>query len=179
MNWQDIPDEREKYAAYLCSREWSVKKEAVHARAEGYCERCRRNKIDAVHHLNYLRKYNEELEDLQAICNPCHEFTHGKSNFDPLNIPGSINFEAIGTGFIRCLECERRGVFDAAVLISGMSTSLICGKEHSEQTHTQVNLRCRLGHVQILTFTEDRESITTIFRHFYPPSGFEHIGGGK
>lgn len=85
-NWKDISDEREKYAAYLCSREWSVLKEAVHARAYGLCERCFTRNIDAVHHLTYARKYCERLDDLQGLCNGCHEFTHGKRDDDPREI---------------------------------------------------------------------------------------------
>jgi len=84
MNWRQIADEKEKYHAYLCSREWSEKREAVRDRADGRCERCEILPMDACHHLTYIRKYDERLEDLQAICNPCHEFTHGKSGFDPV-----------------------------------------------------------------------------------------------
>lgn len=82
-DWRSIKDDREKYAAYLCSREWSVLKKAVHERARGRCERCEINQIDAIHHLTYIRKYREDLGDLQAICNLCHGFVHGKSDFDP------------------------------------------------------------------------------------------------
>lgn len=84
MSWWNISNERERYAAYLCSREWSVKKRAIHERAGGVCERCKRNPIDAVHHKTYARKYDERLEDLEANCNGCHEFTHGKSDIDPM-----------------------------------------------------------------------------------------------
>ena len=83
MNWQDIEDDKEKYQAYLASREWCEKREAVRERAGNKCERCCLLPMDACHHLTYARKYNERLEDLQAICTPCHEFTHGKSDFDP------------------------------------------------------------------------------------------------
>lgn len=83
MDWRTITDEREKYQAYLCSAEWGVLRAAVHERAGGVCERCKRAAIDAVHHLTYKRKYAELLTDLQGICNPCHEFTHGKSKIDP------------------------------------------------------------------------------------------------
>ena len=72
--------EQERYQRYLCSREWSEKKEAVRRRSGGYCERCLVGPMDACHHLTYARKYNEDLADLQAICNGCHEFTHGKTN---------------------------------------------------------------------------------------------------
>lgn len=83
MRWQDIENEKEKYAAYLCSREWCEKREAVRERAKDKCERCHVLPMNACHHLTYKRKYNEQLEDLQAICTQCHEFTHGKIAFDP------------------------------------------------------------------------------------------------
>lgn len=81
--WQDIADDREKYAAYLCSREWSILKEAVKKRSGGLCERCRVVPGSAVHHLTYIRQYHENLDDLQHICSTCHRFTHGKSDVDP------------------------------------------------------------------------------------------------
>jgi len=82
-DWRSITDDKEKYAAYLCSREWNVLKEAVHKRAGGKCERCKVLPIAAVHHLTYERKFREELEDLAGWCQACHEFTHAKSGFDP------------------------------------------------------------------------------------------------
>ena len=119
--WQDIQNDKEKYQAYLCSREWGVLKEAVRERSGGTCERCRTLPQDATHHLTYERKYAESIDDLQAICTPCHEFTHGKSGIDPVvNMP-----------FIQWLsqqECTPwmdwrwgkswiRGVFGSGVLI--------------------------------------------------------------
>jgi len=83
MNWKRMPEGKEKYAAYLCSREWSVLKEAVKERSEGVCERCTVNKMDHVHHLTYARKYSEGIEDLQACCKQCHDFIHAKSHRDP------------------------------------------------------------------------------------------------
>lgn len=83
LDWRDIADDKEKYQAYLCSREWGELREEVRLRAGGKCERCKCNDMDAVHHLTYARKYHESLDDLQAICTGCHEFTHGKSNVDP------------------------------------------------------------------------------------------------
>jgi hypothetical protein len=64
-DWRSIADDREKYAAYLCSREWSERKEAVHARASGKCERCKVLPISAVHHLTYARKYDEPIEGVR------------------------------------------------------------------------------------------------------------------
>jgi hypothetical protein len=82
-DWKHIADDKEKYQAYLCSREWSELREAVRKRCGGTCERCRIFPMDAVHHLTYARKYKEPVDDLQAICKYCHEFTHGKIGFDP------------------------------------------------------------------------------------------------
>mgnify|MGYP001219781477 CR=1 FL=1 len=73
----------EKRLAYYCSREWSLKKKAIHARSGGMCERCDENKGEAVHHKTYARLYNEDLEDLIHLCNKCHDFQHGNSDFDP------------------------------------------------------------------------------------------------
>lgn len=77
VDWKDLPEGKEKYSAYLCSREWGLLRAAVHERAEGWCERCYIHKINAVHHLTYIRRYKEHLDDLQGICNKCHEATHG------------------------------------------------------------------------------------------------------
>lgn len=92
MDWRTITDDREKYQAYLCSREWWEKRQAVAKRADGRCERCCFLPLDAVHHLTYARKYNERLEDLQAICNPCHQYTHGRIAADPSELWSWINY---------------------------------------------------------------------------------------
>jgi hypothetical protein len=76
--------EREKYQRYLCSREWGLKREEVRKRCGGVCERCHFFPMSHVHHLTYIRKYNERPEDLQGLCEGCHEFTHGKRDRDPL-----------------------------------------------------------------------------------------------
>jgi hypothetical protein len=108
--WRNIANDKEKYQAYLCSREWGVLKEQVRERASNKCERCLMFPMNAVHHLTYVRKYNEALEDLQAICTSCHEFTHGKSDVDPCTFtmglevwPGNPKRE--GTSCICCPIC--------------------------------------------------------------------------
>jgi hypothetical protein len=101
MGWKECLDDREKYQLYLCSREWSEKREAIRRRSKGVCERCHHNDMDAVHHLTYARKYRESLDDLQAICNECHAFTHGKSNFDPvLAAPAFLFGKEIGSFYL-------------------------------------------------------------------------------
>lgn len=73
------------YHAYLASREWALLREAVRERSGGICERCGQNPQDAVHHLTYARVGHEDLEDLQAICNPCHQYLSGTADVDPAN----------------------------------------------------------------------------------------------
>jgi hypothetical protein len=86
-DWRQIKDDREKYKAYLCSREWALLRNAVRARCGGKCERCGVNDMECVHHLTYARKYDERIEDLAGWCNACHEFTHGRSDVDPKPSP--------------------------------------------------------------------------------------------
>lgn len=93
-NWQSMRDSKEKYAAYLASREWAVLKECVKGRSRGVCERCRKHPGENVHHLTYARKYAEDLNDLMHLCRQCHEFISGKSDFDP-RFHGSVVFDGI------------------------------------------------------------------------------------
>jgi hypothetical protein len=91
--WQAMPDGPEKYQAYLCSREWAERKEAVKKRCGGICERCHTNPVENIHHVTYIRKYAELLTDLAGWCKDCHAYTHGKSEFDPARYwqPASTN----------------------------------------------------------------------------------------
>lgn len=73
-----------EYYEYLASREWALLREQVRQRSGGWCERCYSRRMQACHHLTYERVGREKLEDLQAICNPCHEYVSGKSQIDPI-----------------------------------------------------------------------------------------------
>jgi 5-methylcytosine-specific restriction endonuclease McrA len=64
------------YSAYLKSPEWRALRKPVLERAGGHCEECGEETYLQVHHLNYKRVGAERLEDLRAICNPCHEGHH-------------------------------------------------------------------------------------------------------
>lgn len=74
------------YQRYLASREWALKKEQVRKRSRDKCERCKRAPYEATHHLTYERVGNERLEDLQAVCNACHEFLSAKTHVDPVEV---------------------------------------------------------------------------------------------
>lgn len=102
-DWKTETDDREKYGLYLASREWGVLKEAVHKRADGTCERCRKNPIGAVHHQTYVRKYQEKLDDLVGPCKECHAFTHGKSDKDPAAKP-VLTLDLMCHGDISCVQ---------------------------------------------------------------------------
>ncbi len=88
--WRSLPDGKEKYAAYLCSSEWGQLRRAVKERSKGQCERCRVNPVEATHHLTYARKYSERLDDLQGICNLCHDEIHGHSERRPRSVGRSV-----------------------------------------------------------------------------------------
>ncbi len=71
------------YGEYLASREWALLKEQVRLRSRGICERCQKAPYQETHHLTYGRIGHERLEDLQAVCSPCHRFVSAKSDYDP------------------------------------------------------------------------------------------------
>jgi hypothetical protein len=101
-------EDAERYQQYLCSREWAEKKNAVHERSFGRCERCGLSKAAAVHHLTYIRKYNERLEDLQNLCKACHEYIHDKSDYDPCDPPIKnikLSFAKINNNLL-CPSCD-------------------------------------------------------------------------
>jgi hypothetical protein len=74
---------RSEYHKYLASREWALKKNAVRRRSGGICERCKTSPHHATHHLTYERIGNEDLDDLIAVCNRCHQYLSGKLSYDP------------------------------------------------------------------------------------------------
>lgn len=72
------------YQAYLASREWSLLRERVRERSGNRCEHCCHARQQSVHHLTYKNLGNEDLHELLAVCEPCHEFLSGKSDHNPL-----------------------------------------------------------------------------------------------
>lgn len=90
---------RARYHAYLASPKWAKRRGHIRQRSRGICERCHAAKMDVVHHLTYARLGHEWKSDLQALCNPCHAFIHGKSLRDPRNtFPWTWLHRAAGLG---------------------------------------------------------------------------------
>lgn len=105
--------DREKRQAYYCSREWGLKKKAVHERSNGVCERCHKNPGEAVHHKTYIRLYNEPLTDLWHLCSDCHDFVHGHGDVDhtiaKINIVGTVLNFRDDAGYYVCPDASLRG----------------------------------------------------------------------
>ena len=66
------------YKAYINSEAWKEKRKQVLIRSNG-CYVCEtKNKIIHVHHKTYKRLGSENLEDLVALCEDCHNKLHKK-----------------------------------------------------------------------------------------------------
>jgi len=89
------------YQEYMASREWGKLVHTVRQRANGECERCYLGPHKHTHHLTYERLGAERLEDLVGVCDACHEYLHGRSDFDPANLAHHIaHAERMGRGSI-------------------------------------------------------------------------------
>jgi 5-methylcytosine-specific restriction endonuclease McrA len=64
------------YQAYLQTKKWRQKHDAVMERAGGLCEGCRAARAVQVHHLTYAHVKNEFLWELVAVCKACHDRFH-------------------------------------------------------------------------------------------------------
>jgi hypothetical protein len=84
---------KSSYQKYLASREWALLKEKIKKRSGGDCERCLFGEHQSTHHITYERTGNERLEDLLGVCEKCHKFLSGKSDYDPADkfLKGSIS----------------------------------------------------------------------------------------
>lgn len=72
------------YHAYIRSDAWRRKTRRVHQRSGYRCERCGvRGRRLEVHHKTYKRLGRERMGDLIDLRNQCHDYVHGRSNYDP------------------------------------------------------------------------------------------------
>lgn len=82
--------------AYMASRAWYLRKQALALRSNGRCERCGNGKYEVAHHLTYAHFGAEFLNELQALCRACHAFLHGRSDVDPtktIHVQMTLSFE--------------------------------------------------------------------------------------
>jgi len=71
------PAERIAYTEYIRSPAWAEKRQQVIERDSGRCQDCG-GVGTQVHHLNYVRLFQEDLDDLVLLCAKCHRARHGK-----------------------------------------------------------------------------------------------------
>lgn len=70
---------RKAYDAYLRSKAWKALRVQRFAVAKGLCERCEGPITLGTfecHHRTYARFKAELIEDLEALCRPCHRLHH-------------------------------------------------------------------------------------------------------
>jgi hypothetical protein len=63
----------ERYAEYMASPEWAIKRRRVLMRDGHKCQACLDATATQVHHLTYRHLGNEPLYELISVCAPCHE----------------------------------------------------------------------------------------------------------
>ena len=67
---------------YYKSEEWETKRLFALRRAQHRCDKCGSKGPLQVHHLTYDRIYNERPEDLEVLCNKCHEKADREREYD-------------------------------------------------------------------------------------------------
>jgi hypothetical protein len=76
---------QKEYHDYLLSDEWKNKKKEFYnfltsSGLEWKCDICGSKKKLSVHHQTYNNIFNEDMHDLQLVCNKCHVLSHGVPN---------------------------------------------------------------------------------------------------
>lgn len=71
------------YSQYLLTPKWRAKRALVMQRAGGWCEGCRKEEANQVHHLSYAHVGDEFLWELVAICDACHDRIHHAHGTEP------------------------------------------------------------------------------------------------
>lgn len=64
-----------EYQAYLSTDHWKNKRSTILEKRGCTCEKCE-EWGNEIHHLTYDNLWNEKDEDLQVLCDDCHEATH-------------------------------------------------------------------------------------------------------
>jgi 5-methylcytosine-specific restriction endonuclease McrA len=80
------------YSWYLGSAFWRERREYILKRANHTCEKCGKWPAKEVHHLTYLRVFNEFPSDLLALCRQCHAEIHWRQPANDNQIQFSFAF---------------------------------------------------------------------------------------
>jgi hypothetical protein len=82
------------YGWYLGSAFWRERREHVLKRANYICEKCGKRPAREVHHLTYLRVFNEFPSDLVALCRQCHAEIHWRQPANDNQLQFNFDFPA-------------------------------------------------------------------------------------
>jgi 5-methylcytosine-specific restriction endonuclease McrA len=80
------------YHWYLGSAFWRERREFILERASHICEKCGKRRATEVHHLTYIRVFQELPSDLVALCKPCHAEIHWRQPANDNQIQFSFYF---------------------------------------------------------------------------------------
>jgi len=80
------------YAWYLASPSWHERRQWILKRATYICEKCRKRPATQVHHLTYVRVFNELPTDLVALCKQCHNEIHWRQPANDNQLQLSFDF---------------------------------------------------------------------------------------
>lgn len=84
------------YLTFLGTKYWKRLRMEVLRRDKFTCKRCGAQQNLQAHHLTYVRRGHEKLEDLVTLCVPCHREAHrrGKDHESMISIANRIAAEA-------------------------------------------------------------------------------------
>jgi len=80
------------YRWYLGSAFWRERREVILERANHTCQKCGKRRATEVHHLTYIRVFQELPSDLVALCKPCHAEIHCQQPANDNQIQFSFDF---------------------------------------------------------------------------------------
>lgn len=72
---------RSEYETYMASRDWFARRKAALA-MQKVCQRCGAHDHLEVHHRSYENLGRETLDDLEVLCDECHDREHEKPRAD-------------------------------------------------------------------------------------------------
>jgi 5-methylcytosine-specific restriction endonuclease McrA len=80
------------YAWYLGSAFWRERREHILERANYTCEKCGARPATEVHHLTYVRVFQELPSDLVALCRQCHAEIHWRQPANDNQVQFAFDF---------------------------------------------------------------------------------------
>jgi 5-methylcytosine-specific restriction endonuclease McrA len=76
----------------LGSAFWRERREFILQRAGHTCEKCGQRRATEVHHLTYIRVFQELPSDLVTLCKPCHAEIHWRQPANDNQLQLSFDF---------------------------------------------------------------------------------------